>query len=196
VADQPTAVIDTFTCTICLKVKKDAVTLVCSHSFCLECINRWSLQHPHCPLCRAVFQPYCNLQPVEIKEVHVVCRYNSAWKGSTADEVKHYETCIHSPSALKPQPYDPNICPLCDNPSNQVCLTCTAGLTEHDNCGWQQLQACNHRYHYRMSVTLETHSHPMQSLRHANLINDFWSAGVLKLRKTKKKNRHTPAINK
>lgn len=79
--------------------------------------------------------------------MNVFCFYNCSWQGSIADERKHYETCVQSPAILKPQPYNEEICPLCDNTSNQVCLTCQSGLTQHENCTWLVLPKCNHGYH-------------------------------------------------
>lgn len=38
-------------CQICMDKKKQVV-LPCTHSFCLTCFQRWSVQHNTCPICR------------------------------------------------------------------------------------------------------------------------------------------------
>lgn len=53
---------DQFSCSVCLEVLRDPVTIPCGHSYCLECIedywnrNRQKSQYS-CPQCRQVFNP-------------------------------------------------------------------------------------------------------------------------------------------
>ncbi|XP_060784569.1 E3 ubiquitin/ISG15 ligase TRIM25-like [Neoarius graeffei] len=51
-----------FTCSICLKILKDPVTINCGHSFCMECINTYWNASDHrgiysCPQCRETYSP-------------------------------------------------------------------------------------------------------------------------------------------
>ncbi|XP_077373092.1 E3 ubiquitin-protein ligase TRIM65 isoform X2 [Festucalex cinctus] len=54
---------DQFTCSVCLEVLRDPVTIPCGHSYCLACIeNYWSRGKPQkaqysCPQCRLEFKP-------------------------------------------------------------------------------------------------------------------------------------------
>jgi hypothetical protein len=138
--------LENFTCTICQKLKKNAVELPCQHSFCRECIGRWQCHSETCPLCRQAFRAYGDFKPMEIKEVNILCRYSCGWNGRICDENTHYLTCVNAPSVLKVWVYDSTVCPLCDNKNDQRCLTCEAGLTDHSNCDWVVIP-CNHGYH-------------------------------------------------
>nr|XP_057929519.1 tripartite motif-containing protein 16-like protein [Doryrhamphus excisus] len=48
-----------FSCSICLELLKDPVTITCGHSFCLACLTSyWDSQVVcSCPHCRAIFSP-------------------------------------------------------------------------------------------------------------------------------------------
>ncbi|XP_061586960.1 tripartite motif-containing protein 16-like [Cololabis saira] len=52
---------ETFSCSICLEVLKDPVTIPCGHSYCMNCIkNFWDegeKKIPSCPQCRETFIP-------------------------------------------------------------------------------------------------------------------------------------------
>lgn len=43
---------DDLTCSVCAELFIDAVTLVCSHTFCEFCINQWRKSNDLCPICR------------------------------------------------------------------------------------------------------------------------------------------------
>lgn len=48
------------TCPICLNVllaENMNRTLVCKHTFCNNCINTWTKEHPNCPMCRREVLP-------------------------------------------------------------------------------------------------------------------------------------------
>lgn len=54
-------------CYICLNIIKsrNKKTLVCDHSFCKKCIDRWELKSNACPCCRAKIQ----------KKLCTMCKY-------------------------------------------------------------------------------------------------------------------------
>ena len=55
------------TCSICIDKVKFPYPLVCKHSFCGSCLDKWKENHDSCPLCR---------QPLEVVK-HRTTRSNS-----------------------------------------------------------------------------------------------------------------------
>ena len=43
------------TCTICFNLYQKPIKIFCGHTFCFECIKKWSTQSDKCPICRQNF---------------------------------------------------------------------------------------------------------------------------------------------
>lgn len=43
------------TCTICFNSYQKPIKILCGHTFCFECIKKWSTQSDKCPICRQNF---------------------------------------------------------------------------------------------------------------------------------------------
>ena len=39
-------------CTICYEVFEDPVRVICGHTFCYACIEKWAAYTKKCPLCK------------------------------------------------------------------------------------------------------------------------------------------------
>ena len=74
------------TCAICLETvetNKNVATTECKHTFCLNCLIRWTRTRPICPICRTKLVEDTPIIPV-----------------TTMTSVSTYNTNIHSSSMV------------------------------------------------------------------------------------------------
>uniref|UniRef100_A0A8C4EU23 Nuclear factor 7, brain n=1 Tax=Dicentrarchus labrax TaxID=13489 RepID=A0A8C4EU23_DICLA len=73
-------------CSVCHDIFKDPVVLLCSHSFCKDCLQRWwrERQIKECPLCKKILlsDPPCNLVLKNLCEAFLLEREQGASAGS------------------------------------------------------------------------------------------------------------------
>ncbi|XP_075207887.1 nuclear factor 7, ovary-like [Anomaloglossus baeobatrachus] len=105
---------DELSCSICLNIYKDPVTLKCGHNFCLDCITQvLDTQEGsgvyHCPQCRAQFKK-CSA----LKKNVTLCNIVGSFQATNSDQQESgicCTYCIHSPE-----------------PAAKCCLLCEAFL--------------------------------------------------------------------
>lgn len=115
---------DELTCSICLCLFENPVSLICGHSFCASCLEAtWNdrVSSMSCPQCRMVF-----LSKPELKKNTVLSAVLDAYriKAGVSEPVKeHFEVKKKDPDAIK-----------CDNcmeaKAVKTCLTCMASYCE------------------------------------------------------------------
>ncbi|XP_069808009.1 E3 ubiquitin/ISG15 ligase TRIM25-like [Dendropsophus ebraccatus] len=104
---------DELTCSICLNIYTDPVTLRCGHNFCRECIERVLEKSGHCrcPECRAHFAERPALQR-NIALHNIAERFHSA-HADVEDTAISCTYCIHLPAT-----------------ASKSCIHCEAALCE------------------------------------------------------------------
>ncbi|XP_056425952.1 uncharacterized protein LOC130367540 [Hyla sarda] len=104
----------TITCSICMDIYKDPVTLICGHNYCLDCIEgTWDKQDENdtsCPICRRRFKT----RP-ELNKNLVLCQI-AEFCQPTKSEKKTHELCTY--------------CTITPKPAYKQCLLCEALLCE------------------------------------------------------------------
>ncbi|KAK2889093.1 hypothetical protein Q8A67_014468 [Cirrhinus molitorella] len=115
---------DELTCSICLCLFENPVSLICGHSFCANCLEAtWNdrISSLSCPQCRKVFP-----SKPELKKNTVLSAVLEAYriKAGVSEPVKeHFEVKKKDPDAIK-----------CDNcmeaKAVKTCLTCMASYCE------------------------------------------------------------------
>nr|XP_055054069.1 E3 ubiquitin/ISG15 ligase TRIM25 isoform X8 [Misgurnus anguillicaudatus] len=117
---------DDLTCSICLCVFDNPVSLICGHSFCANCLEAaWSDRSStlFCPHCRMQF----NSKP-ELRKNTVLGAVLEAYKGNSG--ISESEPMKTPVEVIKNEP-EPIKCDSCmEAPAVKTCLTCMASYCE------------------------------------------------------------------
>ncbi|XP_028670647.2 tripartite motif-containing protein 16-like isoform X1 [Erpetoichthys calabaricus] len=122
-AAKPSVSMDQCTCSVCLEVLREPVTIPCGHSYCLKCINRyWSqtdrLKIYRCPQCRRVF----SARP-ELNRNTILAELIEKLKEAKAD-------VSPSHNYTGPDGVCCDVCPGRKLSAVKTCLTCMASYCE------------------------------------------------------------------
>ena len=76
-----TLISDDYICSICHGIIKDAVSLICGHTYGNKCINNWIKNKNKCPICRLYINKNeilkCTLLNLKINGLDIKCKYNN-----------------------------------------------------------------------------------------------------------------------
>lgn len=115
---------DQFSCSMCLDLLKDPVTIPCGHSFCMSCINDfWSELDPNtaysCPQCREAFSPRPALKKSTLLAEVMEKMKNASAPAATSNQ--NTSTCIR---------LECDFCIGAKNTADKFCLQCLASYCE------------------------------------------------------------------
>ncbi|XP_059581208.1 E3 ubiquitin-protein ligase TRIM39-like [Alligator mississippiensis] len=153
------------TCSICLDLLKEPVTINCGHNFCQVCITRYcedrvddSDDPVPCPSCRAEFQRGSFPLNTQLKNLVEKIKEQSVKPGKEQTE----NHCVEHEEKLKL---------FCEEDGNAICLICRESLAHHSHTVLPIQEAANN-YQYLVKVYLMTkaaHNNFMPSLFNAKL---------------------------
>ncbi|XP_077471183.1 finTRIM family, member 67 [Stigmatopora argus] len=138
---------DQFTCSVCLDVLRDPVTIPCGHSYCSDCIRDYWDQADDvgaflCPQCRKSFYP----RPVLARST-LLADVVERFKLSGLQEVPGVGTGGRRGQTTSPAQGDDvecDVCPLRKNKAVNSCLVCLASYCEvhvrphHESAAFQK----------------------------------------------------------
>ncbi|XP_039620829.1 E3 ubiquitin/ISG15 ligase TRIM25-like [Polypterus senegalus] len=110
---------DGYTCSVCLEVLKEPVTIPCGHSFCLECINSyWDrsglMETYRCPQCRMEFHSRPQLHKnTTLMNLIEKLKETAAIRGPPQGTAGRNDVLC-------------DFCPVRKRRASKTCLTCTA----------------------------------------------------------------------
>ena len=93
-------------CSICDDIFRDPVRLkLCGHTFCNNCILKWSTHNANCPLCRVKFiyeDIKIDLIATNIiNDLEIYCiNLGCPWKGQLKDFSYHLQNCYFNPNEV------------------------------------------------------------------------------------------------
>ncbi|XP_075020281.1 tripartite motif-containing protein 72-like isoform X3 [Calonectris borealis] len=117
------------TCSICLGIYSNPVSLSCGHSFCKECIQEARSHRQCCPLCYAQADPVMELQP-NVQLQSIVQKFLDA---PTHQEEEKCEVQCEEKGESLGQQGKVILCDFClqkPQPAMKTCLNCEASLCQ------------------------------------------------------------------
>ncbi|XP_073786403.1 E3 ubiquitin/ISG15 ligase TRIM25 [Danio rerio] len=118
---------DQFSCSICLDLLKDPVTIPCGHSYCMNCIteywNRRDLSINSCPQCRQTFTP----KPALNKNVMLA---------EMVEKVKAIKVQTVDPAPSYAGPGDVE-CDVCNGRKRKAVKSCLVCLESYCQCHYE-----------------------------------------------------------
>ncbi|XP_059581520.1 E3 ubiquitin-protein ligase TRIM52-like [Alligator mississippiensis] len=132
------------TCSICLDLLKEPVTIDCGHNFCQVCITRYCEDHVDdsdepvpCPSCRAEFQRGSFPLNTQLKNLVQKIKEQSVKPGKEQME----NQCVEHEEKLKL---------FCEEDGNAICLICRESLAHHSHTVLPiQEAANNYQIHHK-----------------------------------------------
>ncbi|KAG2464668.1 tripartite motif-containing protein 16-like [Polypterus senegalus] len=114
---------DRYSCSVCLDVLKEPVTIPCGHNYCMRCINNYWDQSDkegtyNCPQCRRTF----NVRPELSK---------NAMLKDIIEKLKSMEVDVDPPQcSAGPDDVPCDVCPVSKRSAVKTCMTCMISYCE------------------------------------------------------------------